>query len=83
MLARRVDTWNELATAASLRYPRYDGGFFTTVLHDKAPEVAARMRERGVFVVPLAGALRTAMCAVNEAQIARIVEAFAEVLPTV
>jgi aromatic-amino-acid transaminase len=80
MLAERVALWNNLAKGTSIRYPRYDGGFFTTVFHDDPQAVAARLRERGIFVVPLAGALRVALCAVNEAQIQRIVAAFAAVL---
>jgi hypothetical protein len=50
------------------------------VFCDDAQGAAAKLRERGVFVVPLSGALRVAMCAVNEAQIERIVGAMAEVL---
>ena len=32
--------------------PIYDGGFFVTVFATDAEERAARMREKGVFVVP-------------------------------
>ena len=80
MLNRRVEHWNELASAAGLNYPRYDGGFFTTVFCDHADEVAAKLRQQGVFVVPLKGALRVAMCAVSEPQIERIVSALAAAL---
>ncbi len=73
-LTRRVARWNELATQAGLGYPRYNGGFFTTVFSDRAQEVAAALREQGIFLVPLGKALRVAMCAVNEEQIARIVQ---------
>jgi aromatic-amino-acid transaminase len=78
MLARRVRHWNKLASG--LRYPRYDGGFFTTVFCDDAPRAAAALRERGIFLVPMAGALRVAMCAVNETEIERIVEGLRAVL---
>jgi aromatic-amino-acid transaminase len=81
MLSSRVACWNELAGAAGINYPRYNGGFFTTVFCEEPAAVAARLRERGVYVVPLAGALRVAMCAVNEKQIARIVEGLAATLP--
>jgi aromatic-amino-acid transaminase len=80
MLAKRVHRWNELASAKGLHFPRYDGGFFTTVFCDDAQAAAVQLRERGIYVVPLAGALRVAMCAVNEVQIERIVNAIAEVL---
>jgi aromatic-amino-acid transaminase len=75
LLDRRVAKWNELATAAKLRYPRYDGGFFTTVFCEDAPAVAARLRAAGVFVVPQAGALRVALCSVPERDVPRLVTA--------
>jgi len=75
LLAKRVDFWNEHAAAAGLRYPRYDGGFFTTVYSADPKKTSRALTERGVFLVPTAGAVRVAVCAVNEQQIARIVEA--------
>jgi aromatic-amino-acid transaminase len=78
LLARRVARWNELAPAAGLTYPRYDGGFFTTVFCDDAPAVATRLKARGVFVVAQPGLLRVAICALNEPQIERTVAAIAD-----
>lgn len=79
LLAKRVAFWNEHASAAGLRYPRYDGGFFTTVFSADPKKASRALTERGVFLVPTAGAVRVAVCAVNEAQIARIVETLREV----
>jgi aromatic-amino-acid transaminase len=81
-LASRVDAFNRSAQGRGLRYPRYDGGFFVTVFHDQAKEKAAAMRSRGVYVVPQSladgrGALRVALCAVAERDVARLVEALA------
>ncbi|MBM4358303.1 MAG: aminotransferase class I/II-fold pyridoxal phosphate-dependent enzyme [Deltaproteobacteria bacterium] len=75
LLARRVDFWNERASAAGLRYPRYAGGFFTTVFSADPKRTSKALSDLGVFLVPTAGAVRVAMCAVNEQQIARIVDA--------
>lgn len=80
LLGRRVKRWNELASAAELDYPRYDGGFFTTVFCEDSAEAAQALRTRGIFVVPMKGAIRVAMCSVTEAEIERIVPAIAEVL---
>lgn len=77
LLDRRVAAWNERARAAGLVYPRYDGGFFTTVLCERAFEVAAALKQDGVFVVPQAGALRVALCSVAERDVPRLVEAIA------
>ena len=77
LLDRRVAAWNERARAAGLVYPRYDGGFFTTVLCDGAFDVAAALKRAGVYVVPQAGALRVALCSVPERDIGRLVDAIA------
>ncbi len=75
LLDRRVARWNELAAPAGLRYPRYDGGFFTTVFCDDAAGAGRRLEAEGVFVVPLAGALRVALCSVAERDVPRLVDA--------
>lgn len=77
LLGRRVAAFNELAPKRSLRYPRYEGGFFVTVFADDAHERAARMKDAGVFVVPQRGALRVALCSVAERDVERLVEALA------
>ena len=73
----RVERFNEHGHKAGLSYPRYEGGFFVTVFHPNAKEHAARMRERGVFVVPGPGSLRVALCSVPEADVPRLVDALA------
>lgn len=80
MLAKRVEHWNSLASGTVITYPRYRGGFFTTVFTDDAQARAAELRKRGIFVVPMRGAMRVAMCSVNNEQIDRIVSALLEVL---
>lgn len=77
VLDRRVALWNELGGEAGLRYPRYDGGFFTTVFCDDAAGAAAKLRAEGLFVVPQSGALRVALCSVAERDIGRLVEGIA------
>lgn len=74
MLFARVACFNQHA-AGKLRYPRYEGGFFVTVFDAEAKEQAARMRERGVFVVPSQDCLRVALCSVAERDIPRVCEA--------
>ena len=77
LLGARVAAFNELAPRRSLRYPRYEGGFFVTVFADDAHERAQRMKEKGVFVVPQKGALRVALCSVAAKDVERLVEALA------
>jgi aromatic-amino-acid transaminase len=77
LLSARVAAFNTHARLQNLRYPRYDGGFFVTVFAEKAPEKARLMATHGVYVVPLAGGLRVALCAVPERDVARLVGALA------
>jgi aromatic-amino-acid transaminase len=82
VLLARVSAFNLAARDRSLKYPRYDGGFFVTVFDARARAKAEEMRTRGVFVVPQvlddgSGALRVALCAIAERDIARLVEALA------
>jgi aromatic-amino-acid transaminase len=80
LLARRVARWNDLASQAGLRYPRYDGGFFTTVFTDDAFGAAERLKAQGIFVVPQTGALRVALCSVAERDIERLVAGIAKAI---
>lgn len=78
LLASRVNAFNHAAKAKNLVYPRYEGGFFVTVFCSDALERAARMREKGVYVVPSKKALRVALCSVAESEIPRLVDALAD-----
>jgi aromatic-amino-acid transaminase len=77
ILNRRVDAFNVAARQAGITYPRYDGGFFVTAFTPDAQRTAEFMRERGVFVVPLEGAVRIALCATPQGEIERLVETLA------
>jgi aromatic-amino-acid transaminase len=78
VLKGRVAKWNALAKPAGLRYPRYDGGFFTTVFTERAHEIGEALKQDGVFVVPQEGALRVALCSVAERDIELLVSAIAK-----
>ena len=80
MLNRRVARWNDAAKNSIINYPRYQGGFFTTVFTDDAADKAARLRERGIFVVPMRGAMRVALCSMHAEQIDRVVRELIAVL---
>lgn len=77
LLERRAAVFTELAAGAGLRHPRFGGGFFTTVLCERSDAVAARMKADGVFVVPVDGGLRVALCSVPERDLARLVTGIA------
>lgn len=75
LLSERVDAFNELARARELAYPRYEGGFFVTVFSSDAKRVAASMREEGVYVVPVEGGVRVAICSTPTQRMEQLVDA--------
>ncbi len=75
LLQSRIDTFNEHASRAGLPTPRFDAGFFVSVFTKDQDRAAAAMRERGVYTVPIPGAVRVALCSTPAAKIPRLVEA--------
>lgn len=70
----RVEAFNRAARAKGLEYPRYEGGFFVSVFTPDARRTAEVAAEAGVFVVPMDGAVRIALCAVAVGDIDYLVE---------
>ncbi len=77
LLFDRVEVFNQLAPGAGLSYPRYEGGFFVAVFTPDPVKTQASMQEEGVFVVPLPGAVRVAICATPAEHLPRLVESLA------
>jgi aromatic-amino-acid transaminase len=75
LLDERVRLFNESAQRVGLSYPRYEGGFFVAVFTPDAKRTSEVMKEHGVFVVPLQGAVRVAICSTRADQVPRLVEA--------
>jgi aromatic-amino-acid transaminase len=75
LLTARVNAFNALARPKGLQYPRYEGGFFVTVFTPDAEGRAAKMKERGVYVVPQKGAVRVALCSVAQTDVPSLVDA--------
>ena len=79
LLDERVAAFNREAARAGLKYPRYEGGFFVSVFCSDPEKTAAKMREEGVFVVPLkeksGGAVRVALCSTPAKDVPRLVAA--------
>ena len=61
-----------------LRRPRYDAGFFVSVFTPDSRATAEAMRKGGVYVVPIDGAVRLALCCTPADVIPRLVEATAQ-----
>lgn len=77
LLDDRVETFNREASRAGLRFPRYEGGFFVAVFTADAGRVAEQAEQEGVFVVPMEGAVRVALCSTPVADVPRLVDVLA------
>jgi aromatic-amino-acid transaminase len=80
LLDARVEAFNRHAAARGLVYPRYEGGFFVSVFTDDPFSVVERTKAEGVFLVPLAGAVRVALCATPVDKVERLVDSLARAL---
>jgi aspartate/tyrosine/aromatic aminotransferase len=75
LLQERVDVFNDHATEAGLPMPRYDAGFFVSIFTPNEQVAAAAMRDVGVYITPIPGAVRVAMCSTPADAVPRLVEA--------
>ena len=78
LMIHRVEAFNRAARRLGLAYPRYEGGFFVSVFTPDSAVTAEVAEARGVYVVPMAGAVRVALCAVPESDVEHLVAAVAE-----
>ena len=78
LLADRVDAFNTEAAKAELLHPRYESGFFVSVFTPDPARTAASCAADGVFVVPLQGAVRVALCSTSRDQVPRLVASLAK-----
>ncbi len=84
LLDGRVQAFNLQSQGTALKFPRYDGGFFSTVFTPAGKDsskIAAAMREHGVYVVPQGTTgLRVALCSVAERDVPRLVSVMDEAI---
>jgi len=75
LLDQRIVVFNDLAAKAGLHTPRYENGFFIVVFTSDSDRTAAAMRDEGVFVLPIPGAVRIALCHTTKNDLPRLVDA--------
>ena len=75
LLQNRIDAFNTRATQLELPTPKFDSGFFVSVFTPDQDATAAAMRELGVYVVPIPGAVRVAVCSTPESTMRRLTNA--------
>lgn len=80
LLSERVEQFNQHAGPAGLEYPRYEGGFFVSIFTPEAKQVVQRCMDQGVFLVPLQGAVRVALCATPASDVPFLTETLSAAL---
>ncbi|MGL4484375.1 MAG: pyridoxal phosphate-dependent aminotransferase [Anaerovoracaceae bacterium] len=80
ILIRRGSTFTEALRNEGVEPVPFDAGFFACVPCDKPDDVAARLEEKGVFVVALGKGLRICVAALSEEKLKKAAKAIAEVL---
>jgi aromatic-amino-acid transaminase len=83
LLGERVEVFNREAARVGLRFPRYEGGFFVAVFTEDGRATAAAAEEEGLFVVPLDGAVRVALCSTPKIEVPRLVAILARAIEVV
>ncbi|MDZ7778807.1 MAG: aminotransferase class I/II-fold pyridoxal phosphate-dependent enzyme [Gemmatimonadota bacterium] len=78
LLAARTKVFNESAREVGLDWPRFESGFFVSVFTPEPEVTAAKMRDAGVFVIPINGAVRVALCSTPTRALPRLVEALSD-----
>lgn len=78
LLLQRATAWQRLSQELGLDCPRWDGGFFTTVMSAHPSALASKLREEGLYVVPVHGGLRVALCSVPERALQRLASGIAK-----
>lgn len=66
ILMRRGKAFEDAAEKAGLEIVPFDSGFFVSVPCENSDEVAAKLREEGIFLIPLAKGLRVSVASVKE-----------------
>ena len=83
LLGERVALFNREAAGTALRFPRYEGGFFVAVFTPDATRTAELAADEDVFVVPMEGAVRVALCSTATADVPRLVEVLSRAVDAV
>jgi aromatic-amino-acid transaminase len=66
MLVSRGKAFEKAAYEVGLEIVPFDAGFFASVLCENSEELAKRLREEGIFVIPLAKGLRISVASIKE-----------------
>lgn len=80
VLMRRGKAFEEEANRAGLKIVPFDAGFFASVPCDNPEEVGAKLREKGIFVIPLKKGIRVSVASITEKQCRELPEKIVEVM---
>lgn len=80
ILESRAHALNSALRKEHLGGVAWQGGFFTMLTVEDPPAVAARLRDRGVYVVPMKEGLRVGLCGLRAEDATRFAQAYCEAL---
>lgn len=80
LLVKRANTFIEEAKKNGVKSLPYECGFFVTIPCSNPKEIFNKLKERGVFIIPMSNAIRVTLSSISTAEIVRLVAILKEVL---
>ena len=80
LLIDRANLFIEEAKKNNVKSLPYQCGFFVTIPVDDPKAVQAKLKERGVYIIPLKGVIRVTLSSITNDEIVRIVKIIADVI---
>lgn len=80
LLVKRANTFIEEAKKNGVKSLPYECGFFVTIPCSNPKDVFNKLKERGVFIIPMSNAIRVTLSSISTAEIVRLVAILKEVL---
>lgn len=80
LLVKRANTFISEAKKNGVKSLPYECGFFVTIPCNNPKEVFNKLKERGVFIIPMSNAIRVTLSSISTNEIVRLVAILKEVL---
>ena len=80
LLIKRANTFIDEAKKNGVKSLPYECGFFVTIPCDNPKDVFEKLKQRGVYIIPMSNAIRVTLSAISNDEIIRLVKILKEVL---
>jgi aspartate/tyrosine/aromatic aminotransferase len=75
VLVHRADQLSQYLSKNNIEHSYFEGGFFVTLPHAHPDQVVQALQTHDIYLIPLEQGLRVAICALQEKEIKRLVDA--------